>query len=154
MSVPEGKRSKGKLSIETEAFKFLDYIFNITTKYYLPPEINEGIDERLVLQEYEQAKWFAEKMRNLAVDCLSQVQEANRLIVDETLDLLYERKKHQDNAERSLENLLAVATVMYRKKKIKSKRFKNIGVEVGVLKRKIQNWQKSDKRRFESKNKE
>ena len=154
MSVPEGKRSKGKLSIETEAFKFLDYIFNITTKYYLPPEINEGIDERLVLQEYEQAKWFAEKMRNLAVDCLSQVQEANRLIVDETLDLLYERKKHQDNAERSLENLLAVATVMYRKKKIKSKRFKNIGVEVGVLKRKIQNWRKSDKRRFESKNKE
>jgi len=154
MSVPEGKRSKGKLNIETEAFKFLDYICDITTKYYLPPEISDGDDKDKILQEHEQCKWFAERMRSMALDCLSQIQEANRIILDDDAEALYERKKHQDAAERALENLHAAASVMYRKRKLKSTRLKKIGTDVGEMKRRIQNWRKSDKYRFTHTNKE
>lgn len=152
MSVPEGKRSKGKLAIETEAFKFLDYIFSITTRYYQPLNPPKDIPEDALLgfyAEYEQGKWFAEKMRNSALDCLSQLQEANRIMVKSDEEQ-YERRKHQDNGERALENLLSAATVMYRKKMLKSKRLKTIGTQTADLKRMIQNWRKSDKRRFES----
>lgn len=154
MSVPEGKRSKGKLNIETEVFKFLDYICDITTKYYLPPEFEAGDDKRQIMQEHEQCKWFAERMRSMALDCLSQIQEANRIIVGDDSEALYERKKYQDKAERALENLHAAASVMYRKKKLKSTRLKKIGTDVGDLKRKIQSWRKSDKYRFELTHKE
>lgn len=148
MSVPEGKRSKGKLNIETEAFKFLDYICDITTKYYLPPEFEDGDDKNKIIQEHEQCKWFAERMRSMALDCLSHVQEANRIIVDDDIEALNERKKFQDRAERALENLHAAASVMYRKRKLKSTRLKKIGTDVGDLKKKIQSWRKSDKYRF------
>ena len=153
MGVPEGKRSKGKLNIETECFMMLDYIFNITSKYYQPPVLSPEMtdaEKQEAYNESEQCKWFAEAMRGFSLDCLSQIQEANRIVVGENEDELYDRKKHQDNAERALENLQCAAYVMYRKKKLKSKRLKNIGEQIGGLKRKIQNWRKSDRRRFEA----
>lgn len=46
------------------------------------------------------------------------------------------------------EDVLTSATLMYRRKLIKSKRVKYIGEQIGHLKRMIQNWRKSDKQRY------
>ena len=65
MSVPEGQRSKGKLAIETETEKLLQYIFDVTTKYYLPPENAE--DKKTThdkITEFANARWFADHMRS------------------------------------------------------------------------------------------
>ena len=149
MSVPEGKRSKGKLAIETDVMRLLDYIFNITAKYYRPFVPVEGEDNTDAQSEHEQAKWFAEKMRNEVSACICHVQEANRIhIVDE--QTLSDRRNQQGFAERSLENLLSSATVMYKKKKLKSKKLKKIAEDVLELKQKIQNWRKSDNSRYKA----
>ena len=65
----------------------------------------------------------------------------------------YERRKYQSQAERAVENVLTSATLMYRRKLIKSKRIKYIGTQIGHVKRMIQNWRKSDKARYTNANK-
>lgn len=150
MSVPEGKRCKGKLTIETEAEALLNYIIDITTRYYYPPDVtdSEGLDKSN-LADYVNAKWFAERMRVEALDCLSQIQEANKTVVKND-ESFYKRRSHQGQAERSIERVLTAATLLYRKKLMKSKRIKYIGEQVGHLKRMIQNWRKSDSAKYSS----
>lgn len=144
MSVPEGKRCKGKLTIETEAEALLDYIFDITTRYYYPN--NKESD---ALAEYVNAKWFAEKMRAEALDCLSNIQMANKIMVKND-ESFYLRKTYQGLAERSIERILTAASLLYRRKLMKSKRIKYIGEQVSHLKRMIQNWRKSDSAKYSS----
>lgn len=152
MSVPEGKRSRGKLAIETEADKLLKYIFDITTKYYLPPANNEN--EKITqdkMTEYVNARWFAEHMRSEVLSCLGNIQIANKITVEDE-ESFYTRRRYQAQAERSLESILTSATLMYRRKLIKSKRIKYVGEQIGHLKRMIQNWRKSDKARYVKEN--
>ena len=145
MSVPEGKRSKGKLNIETESYKLLDYIFNITSKYYLPQiPGEENIEDDII---NEQTKWFAERMRIDMLSCMTNIQEANKTVIEDD-DSFYDRRSYQTQAERSIENVLMSATLMYRRKLLKSKRIKAIGEQTARLKRMIQNWRKSDKARY------
>lgn len=150
MSVPEGQRSRGKLAIETEADKLLQYIFDITVKYYLPPDSAES--DKVVrdkLLEYANARWFAEHMRSEMLSCLANIQTANKIVIEDNASF-YERMKYQAQAERAVENVLTSATLMYSRKLIKSKRIKYIGNQIGHLKRMIQNWRKSDKARYTS----
>ena len=150
MSVPEGQRSRGKLAIETDAEQLLNYILDITIKYYLPPEPSDT--EKTTqdkIREYANAKWFVEQMRSEMLSCLSNIQTANKIIVEDN-NTFYNRRRYQEQAERAVENVLTAATLMYRRKLIKSKRIKYIGEQVGSLKRKIQNWRKSDKARYMS----
>lgn len=154
MSVPAGKRSRGKLAIETEADKLLQYIFDVTVKYYLPPESaeNEKVTQDK-LREYANARWFAEHMRSEMLSCVANIQTANKIVAEDN-ESFYDRRKYQIQAERAVENVLTSATLMYRRKLIKSKRIKYIGEQVGHLKRMIQNWRKSDKSRYTSSTKE
>lgn len=152
MSVPEGKRSRGKLAIETETEKLLQYIFDVTVKYYLPPEPtdNDKITQDK-LKEYANSRWFAEHMRSEMLSCLANIQTANKIVIEDE-NSFYERRRYQTQAERAVENVLTSATLMYRRKLIKSKRIKYIGTQVGHLKRMIQNWRKSDKARYTNAN--
>lgn len=153
MSVPEGKRSKGKLTIETEGEKLLQYILDITIKYYLPTPIID--DEKIMrdkMVEYANAKWFAERMRSEMLSCLANIQIANKIKVTNE-ESFYERRAYQAQAERSAENVLTAASLMYRRKLIKSKRVKYIGQQIAHLKYMIQNWRKSDKARYNNLNK-
>ncbi len=153
MSVPEGKRSKGKLTIETEGEKLLQYILDVTIKYYLPiPIIDDEKIMRDKMVEYANAKWFAERMRSEMLSCLASIQTANKVKVTNEVSF-YERRAYQAQAERSAENVLTAATLMYRRKLIKSKRVKYIGQQIARLKYLIQNWRKSDKARYVSSNK-
>ena len=150
MSVPEGQRSRGKLAIETETEKLLQYIFDVTVKYYLPPEPSETektTNDKIL--EYANARWFAEHMRSEMLSCLTNIQIANKIMIEDNLSF-YERRRYQTQAERAVENVLTSATLMYRRKLIKSKRIKYIGNQIGHLKRMIQNWRKSDKARYTS----
>lgn len=153
MSVPEGKRSKGKLTIETEGEKLLQYILDVTIKYYLPIPMTD--DEKIMrdkMVEHANAKWFAERMRSEMLSCLASIQTANKVKVTDEQSFR-ERRAYQAQAERSAENVLTAATLMYRKKLIKSKRVKYIGQQIARLKYLIQNWRKSDKSRYISANK-
>lgn len=153
MSVPEGKRSKGKLTIETEGEKLLQYILDVTIKYYLPiPIIDDEKTMRDKMVEHANAKWFAERMRSEMLSCLASIQTANKVKVTDEQSFR-ERRAYQAQAERSAENVLTAATLMYRKKLIKSKRVKYIGQQIARLKYLIQNWRKSDKSRYISANK-
>lgn len=148
MSVPEGKRCSGKLTIETEGEKLLQYILDVTVKYYLPvPNVEDDKSVRDKLIEHANARWFAERMRSEMLSCLANIQTANKIkIIDE--ESFYERRSHQSQAERSVENVLTAASLMYRRKLIKSKRVKYIGHQIARLKSMIQNWRKSDKVRY------
>ncbi len=153
MSVPEGQRSKGKLAIETETEKLLQYIFDVTTKYYLPPENAE--DKKTThdkITEFANARWLADHMRSEILSCLANIQTANKIVIEDNASF-YERRKYQSQAERAVENVLTSATLMYRRKLIKSKRIKYIGTQIGHVKRMIQNWRKSDKARYTNANK-
>lgn len=153
MSVPEGQRSKGKLAVETETEKLLQYIFDVTTKYYLPPETAESEKEmRDRITEFANAKWLADHMRSEALSSLANIQTSNKITVED-YSMLCERRKYQAQAERAIENILTSATLMYRRKLIKSKRIKYIGVQIGHIKKMIQNWRKSDKARYTNSNK-
>jgi len=148
MSVPEGQRCRGKLAIETEADNLLQYIFDVTVKYYLPPEPSEDAKiTRDKMLEYANSKWFADNMRSKMLSCVSNIQTANKIVIEDNASL-YERRKFQSQAERAVEDVLTSATLMYRRKLIKSKRVKYIGEQIGHLKRMIQNWRKSDKQRY------
>ena len=153
MSVPEGKRCKGKLTIETEGENLLQYILDVTIKYYLPiPTVSDEKALRDRLVEYANAKWFAEHMRSEMLSCLANIQTANKIkVMDE--ESFYERRAHQAQAERSAENVLTAASLMYRRKLIKSKRVKYIGQQIAHLKYMIQSWRKSDKARYNNLNK-
>ena len=94
-------------------------------------------------------KWFAEKIRSEALMCLSQIQEANHINVSNEDDIL-ERRSHQNRAERALEMVLCIATTMYDRRKIQSKRLKKIATDIAELKGLIQRWRKSDKSRFQA----
>lgn len=153
MSVPEGKRCKGKLTIETEGEKLLQYILDVTIKYYLPiPIVKDEKTMRDKLIEYTNAKWFAERMRSEMLSCLANIQTANKIKVTNE-ESFYERRTYQAQAERSAENVLTAASLMYRRKLIKSKRVKYIGQQIAHLKYMIQNWRKSDKVRYNNSNK-
>ena len=147
MSVPEGQRSRGKLAIETEAENFLQYILNITTKYYLPYDANKTQPTEDEIRAYVDAKWFAECMRKEALSCLSNIQTANKIVIEDD-ETFHERRRLQTQAERDIENVMTAASLMYRRKLIKSKRIKHIGTQIGHMKRMIQNWRKSDKARY------
>ncbi|MDO4562221.1 MAG: hypothetical protein Q4C12_00145 [Clostridia bacterium] len=147
MSVPEGKRKIGKLTIETEGEKLLQYIIDVTVKYYLPPTHEDNISSQSKIVEYANAKWFAECMRSEMLSCLSNIQAANKIVVlDE--ESYHERRLCQTQAERCVEKVLTASTLMYRKKLIKSKRIKFIGQQIYHIKRMLQNWRKSDKARY------
>ena len=106
MSVPEGQRSKGKLAIETETEKLLQYIFDVTTKYYLPPENAE--DKKTThdkITEFANARWFADHMRSEILSCLANIQTANKIVIEDNASF-YERRKYQSQAERAVENVL------------------------------------------------
>lgn len=148
MSVPEGKRSKGKLAIETEADKLLQYILDVTVRYYLPPEnTGDAKDIRDKLVEHANARWFAEHMRDEMISCMTNIQTANKIVIEDD-ETFRRRRAYQAQAERSLENVLTAATLMYRRKLIKSKRIKYIGGQINRLKYMIQNWRKTDKARY------
>ncbi len=147
MSVPEGQRSRGKLAIETEAENFLQYILNITTRYYLPYDAKKTQQTEEDLRAYTDAKWFAECMRSEALSCLSNIQTANKIVIEDD-ESFNTRRRYQTQAERAIENVLTAASLMYRRRLIKSKRIKYIGTQIGHLKRMIQNWRKSDKARY------
>lgn len=142
MSVPEGKRCKGKLTIESEASELLNYIIDITTRYYYPAK-----QEDANVVEFANAKWFAEKMRSDALDCLSNIQIANKIMIKDE-ESFYLRKSYQGQAERSIERMLTAASLLYRKKLMKSKRIKYIGEHASHLKKLIQNWRKSDSAKY------
>ncbi|MBQ7718753.1 MAG: hypothetical protein IJT38_05580 [Clostridia bacterium] len=153
MSVPEGQRSKGKLAIETETEKLLQYIFDVTTKYYLPPEKSDN--EKVMrdkITEFANARWLADHMRSEILSCLANIQTANKIKIEDNISF-YERRKYQAQAERAVENVLTSATLMYSRKLIKSKRVKYIGIQIGHIKAMIQNWRKSDKSRYTKTNK-
>ncbi len=147
MSVPEGQRSRGKLAIETEAESFLQYILDVTTRYYLPFDTGERQPTQDEIRAYADAKWFAECMRSESLSCLSNIQTANKIVIEDD-ESFYTRRRYQTQAERAIENVLTAASLMYRRKLIKSKRIKHIGNQIGHMKRMIQNWRKSDKARY------
>lgn len=148
MSVPAGQRSTGRLAIETEGEKLLQYILDVTVKYYLPiPVVEDEKEARDKMVEYANARWFAEHMRSEMLSCLANIQTANKIkVIDD--DTFCSRKNYQTQAERAAENVLAAATLMYRRKLIKSKRVKYIGQQIAHMKRMLQNWRKSDKSRY------
>ena len=148
MSIPEGQRSTGKLAIETEVENLFEYIIDITSNYYIPPE--SITDTKIMndrLKTYTNTRWFVERMRSNVLTCLTNVQVANKIKVEDS-ESYYMRKLYQNQAERSIESVLTIITIMYRKKLIKSKRIKYIGNQIKHIKIMIQNWRKSDKQRY------